>query len=289
VHGVGRLSRVAVLGTGLTGAPIAARLAAHCDVTAWNRTAARAEALRPHGVSVAATPAKAVAGADVVLLVVLGEAAVDAVTAAALPGLRPGTLVVDLATTGVEATRRLVAAVESAGACAAKAPFFGSVPEAEAGALFFTVGCSEADAPRVEEALAPLGESYRVGDAETCAALKLALNTLVFTMVGLIAESLALARIQGVDPELVLEVLARGTGVRAPIFLGRGRMILDEEWEARASVELALQDLGLIERAAAEHRLRLPLTETAHDLFRRAGAAGLEGEDMAAVAKLVTG
>ena len=53
-------------------------------------------------------------------------------------------------------------------------------------------------------------------------------------------------------------------------------------------MELALQDLGLIERAADDHGLRLPLTEAAHALFRRAGAAGLGHEDMAAVAKLVT-
>ena len=180
MHGLGRLSRLAVLGTGLTGAPIAARLAAQgARVTAWNRTASKAEALRAHGVAVAATPALAVRDAEAVLLVVLGEEAVDAVLASALPGLRPGTLVLDLATTGAAATRGLVGAVEAAGGRAAKAPFFGSVPEAEAGTLFFTIGCREADTSPVEDVLRPLGESYRVGDPETCAALKLALNTLV--------------------------------------------------------------------------------------------------------------
>ena len=282
MHGVGGLSeRVAVLGTGRSGAAVARRLAAEgAAVAAWNRTRARAEEL---GVDVADTAADAAGSAGTVLLVVLDEQAADEVVAAALPALRPGALVLDLTTTSPAATRRLDGALRDAGARPVKAPVFGSVPEAERGALFFLLGCAEADERAATEALRPLGEAMRVGDAETCARLKLALNLLVFTMVGAIAETITLARSLGVDPQLALDVLARGTGVRAPIYEGRGRMMLEGDFEAHASIAMALKDLDLI--AAAADGLELPLTETAHELFRRAAAAGLGEEDMAAVIK----
>lgn len=278
------MSRIAVLGTGLTGAPIAVRLAAQDDeVAVWNRTRAKAEALRPQGIEVAATPAEAVAGADAVLLCLLDEEANEAVLAQAEPGFEPRTLVLDLSTTSVAAASAFAERV----ARPAKAPFFGSVPEAERGALFFVVGCRDKDWNDVQAVLAPLGEVFHVGDVATAAALKLALNVLVYPMVENIAESIALARGQGIDPELVLAALARGTGVRAPIYLGRGRLIVDGDYDARATVELARKDLALIAQAAQEAGLRLPLVETAREVFERAGAAQLDGEDMAAVAKLL--
>jgi 3-hydroxyisobutyrate dehydrogenase len=278
------MSRIAVLGTGLAGAPIAARLAGHDhEVVAWNRTRAKAEALREHRIEVADTPALAVRDADAVVLCPLGEAANDAVLPQALPSLAPTTLVLDLSTTGVAATKAFREAV----ARAVKAPFFGSVPEAERGALFFVVGSRDGDRNSAEALLAPLGEVFHVGSPEQAAALKLALNVLVFTMVENIAEAITLARAQGVDPELVLEALSRGTGVRAPIYLGRGRMIVDGDFAPRATVELARKDLALIVAAARQLGLRLPLTEAAQVVFERAGAAKLDHEDMAAVAKLL--
>jgi 3-hydroxyisobutyrate dehydrogenase-like beta-hydroxyacid dehydrogenase len=104
-------------------------------------------------------------------------------------------------------------------------------------------------------------------------------------MVGAIAETIALARRLGVDPQLALDVLALGTGVRAPIYQGRGRMMLAGDFEAHASIAMALKDLELIEAAAGE--LELPLTEAARRVFLRAAAAGLGEEDMAAVVKVL--
>jgi 3-hydroxyisobutyrate dehydrogenase len=275
------VSRVAVLGTGLTGGPIATRLAAHGDdVVVWNRTRAKAEAL---GLPAAGTPAEAVEGAEVVVLCLLGDAATDGVLGDSVSALDDDALVIDLATTSVEATRRLAGAVPRP----VKAPFFGSVPEVERGALFFVVGCGDGDWVPAQGALAPLGETFHVGDPEAAAALKLALNLLVFTMVENIAETLALARAQGVDPQLALEVLSRGTGVRSPIYLARGRLMLARDFAPRATIELARHDLALIAAAARERGLRLPMTEAARDVFERAGAAGLDDKDLAAVASLL--
>src|SRR5688572_10548335 len=104
--------KLALLGTGLIGAPAARRLAAAgFDVTVWNRTAARAAPLREAGIGVAETPAGAVAGADAVLLFLLDEHTVAEVLERLLPALAPGTLVVDFATTSVAAAESFAAAV----------------------------------------------------------------------------------------------------------------------------------------------------------------------------------
>ena len=277
--------KLALLGTGLVGSVAARRLAASgAAVTVWNRTRARAEAT---GLEVASSPREAVAGADAILLFLLDEAAVADVLDEALPALPPGALVVDLATTSVAAAERYEERVRAAGGRAAVAPFFGSVPEAERGALYALVGCREAHLGDVRGLLEPLCEgTYHGGSPGETAALKLALNVLVFPMVELIAESLALAEAQGVDPERVLAVLADGTGVRSPIYSGRGRMILDGDFAPRATVELAVKDLALIRAAAAATGVELPLVEQTAALFDEAAAAGLAAEDMAAVAKL---
>ena len=283
--------KLALLGTGLIGAPAAGRLAgAGFDVTVWNRTAATAAPLRSVGIGVAETPAGAVAGAQAVLLFLLDEEAVAEVLERLLPALAPGTLVVDFATTSVAAAERFEAATHAAGGRAAVAPFFGSVPEVERGALYAVSGSAEEDEAELRELLGHLCSGvHHAGAPGAAAALKLALNVLVFPMVELIGESLALARAQGIDPERVLQVLAEGTGVRSPIYSGRGRLILDRDFAPRATVELATKDLALIAAAAAAHGLELPLAERTRERFDEAAAAGHAREDMAAVAKLLVG
>jgi 3-hydroxyisobutyrate dehydrogenase-like beta-hydroxyacid dehydrogenase len=280
----------ALLGTGLIGS-VAARqlLEAGRSVRLWNRTAAKAKALRGRDAEVARTPAEAVLGVDAVLLFLLDEAAVaEVLDAGALDGLEHGALVVDLATTSPRAAEQFAARVREAGGRPAVAPFFGSVPEAERGELYALVGCDEGDLADVQETLAPLASRlHHAGTPAETAALKLALNVLVFPMVELIAESLALAEAQGIDPERVLAVLAEGTGVRSPIYSGRGRLMLDGDFAPRATVELATKDLALIEAAASEAGVDLPLLRRTRELFDVASEAGLAGEDMAAVSKLL--
>lgn len=281
--------KLALLGTGLIGAPAACRLAAAgFDVTVWNRTAAAAEPLRQGGIGVAETPAGAVAGAEAVLLFLLDEEAVAEVLERLLPALAPGTLVIDFATTSVAAAERFATSVTAAGGRAAVAPFFGSVPEVERGALYAVCGNAADDEAELRVLLDQLCSGIHLaGSPGSAAALKLALNVLVFPMVELIGESLALAQALGVDPERVLQVLAEGTGVRSPIYSARGRLILDGDFAPRATVELATKDLALIASAAAEHGLELPLVERTRERFDAAAAAGNAHEDMAAVAKLL--
>jgi len=282
---------VAVLGTGAIGAPVARRLrAAGREASAWDRAPERAATLAADGVVVAERAADAVAGAAAVLLLVLDGKAVTQALDDVLPALSTGTLVVDMTTSSVAEKRDFAARVREAGGRPAEAPFFGTIPQAEAGELYAVVGCDEADVDDVRAVLMLICSGlFRHGGVGDASALKLAANVLVFPMVELIAEALALAKAQGVDPAALLALLEAGTGVRSPIYLARGRLMVDGDFGARASVGLAAKDLELIHDAAFAAGMELPLLERTRSIFAEARAAGLEDEDMAAVYKLVGG
>src|SRR5258708_1746546 len=90
------------------GAPMARRLvdAGH-DVSVWNRTASRAEALKEHGARVAATPAEAVTDADFVITMLADPSAEEAVVASFADSLRPDAVLIEMSTIGPDAVRRV--------------------------------------------------------------------------------------------------------------------------------------------------------------------------------------
>jgi 3-hydroxyisobutyrate dehydrogenase len=114
--------RVAVLGTGIMGAPMArnVRAAGH-EVRAWNRSREKAEPLAEHGVTVAASVAEAVAAADVVVTMLADAQAVEAVAEEAL-GAMDGAVLAQMSTIGIDATERLARRAEAAGVAFVDAP-----------------------------------------------------------------------------------------------------------------------------------------------------------------------
>src|SRR5690349_19676316 len=97
------MTSVAVLGTGIMGAPMAGNLArAGHDVRVWNRTRAKAEPLAKDGARVVDEPAEAVEGAEVVLTMLFDGAAVTETMDRAAAGLRPGAAWIQSTTAGLD-------------------------------------------------------------------------------------------------------------------------------------------------------------------------------------------
>jgi 3-hydroxyisobutyrate dehydrogenase len=165
------VATVAVLGTGIMGGPIARRLAeAGHEVRVWNRTREKAEALA--GVTVAATPAEAAAGAEAVVTMLADAAAVDAVMAAG--GVPDGTLWIQMSTVGAEPTDRWARAAGERDVVFVDAPVLGSRPHAEAGELFVLASGPEEARPRCEPLFAPLARRVEwLGEAGLGSRLKL--------------------------------------------------------------------------------------------------------------------
>ncbi|MGG7611643.1 NAD(P)-binding domain-containing protein, partial [Streptomyces sp. ZG43] len=102
------MERIAFLGLGSMGTPMARRLlAAGHPLTVWNRTASRAEPLRAEGAQVALSPAEAVLGTGIVVTMLAGPEALDAVAEEVLPALGRGTVWAEMSTVGPDAVAAL--------------------------------------------------------------------------------------------------------------------------------------------------------------------------------------
>ena len=206
------MSKIAFLGLGQMGAPMATRLlqAGH-HVTVWNRTPERATPLVERGAVAAASPAEAAAGVDVAITMLATPDAIEQVVLGdeglAL-ALGPGQVFIDMSTVGPETVGDVAARLPE-GVSMVDAPVRGSVPQATEGSLDVFVGATDEGFERVRPILESLGDVRHVGGPGSGAAMKLVVNATLGASIVAFGEALALARSLGLDRGDVLDVLAR--------------------------------------------------------------------------------
>jgi 3-hydroxyisobutyrate dehydrogenase-like beta-hydroxyacid dehydrogenase len=190
------MANVTFLGTGLIGGALAEAAATRGDtVTAWNRTAAKAEALRAFGIRAAATPAEAIAGADRVHLALPDDAAVDAVLEACGASL-VGPLVVDHSTASPAGTAARAARLAAQGVRFVSAPVFMSPQMCRtAGGMMLAAG-PRAVFEQAAPALAKMtGKVDYLGERpDLAAAFKLFGNAMILAVTGGLADVYAMAK-----------------------------------------------------------------------------------------------
>jgi len=269
---VGGMTTVAFLGLGHMGAPMAARLvAAGHKVTVWNRTRAKAEALA--GADVAATPAAAAAGAEVVITMLTGPDAVEAVVlgeSGAASTIRPGAVLVEMSTIGPTAAAALAGRLPD-GVGLVDAPVGGSTGMAERGELTILTGGTDRDVEAALPVLEALGKVLRCGGPGRGAAAKLVAISAMVTGVTLLGELRAVGAELGLPTELAERLLAAGP---MSIFVERAKGT-----GGHYAAELAAKDLGLtVEHAPA------PLVEAALGRIR-AALPRVSGRDLSVLAE----
>ncbi|MFD8708454.1 NAD(P)-dependent oxidoreductase [Kitasatospora sp. NPDC059648] len=226
------MEKIAFLGLGRMGRPMARRLAAAgYPLTVWNRSPGRAD-----GLTEAAGPAEAVAGAGIVVTMLSDPDAVAEVAGQFTPALSPGALWIDMSSIGPRAVAGLRARLPE-GVAMVDAPVVGSVGPAADGALGVFAGGEDADLERAEPVLAHLGRVRRCGGPGAGAALKVVVIGGIVASVTVLAEVLTVAGELGVSQEVALEVLSAGPLAGA---LARARST-----ESDFPVRLAAKDLAL--------------------------------------------
>ena len=274
------MTRVAFLGLGRMGAPMARRLvdAGH-EVVVWNRTASKAEGFDAR----TETPAGAVTGAEIVITMLADADAVrDVVFGSGLAhALRPDAVYIDIGTIGVRAAVRLH---ETVGRATLDAPVGGGVAQAESGELVVLVGGEESALERVRPVLGVFGEVIHCGGPGRGQAAKLVFNAvLAVTMAG-VGEAFALGERLGLQPDLVVDVLRRG-GAR-PMVERKGVMIARGDYPASFALALMRKDVGLVREAARDVGAWLPLAGLAEEIYGRAVGEGLGEFDYSGVTEL---
>ncbi|MBK1648357.1 NAD(P)-dependent oxidoreductase [Rhabdochromatium marinum] len=247
------ISRVTVLGLGLLGAEVALRLTRQgFAVTGWNRTANKIQALAGQGITLAATPAAAMAEAEVTLLLLSDAAAIEASLFATEPApVLSGQTVVQMGTIAPEESRQLAQRVTEAGGDYLEAPVLGSLPEAHSGRLILMAGGDQALFERYQPLFQALsGHPQRIGAVGQAAALKLAMNQLIGGLTACFSLSLGLVRAEGIDVESFMGLL-RASALYAPTFDKKLDNYLNHDYaQANFPFKHLLKDIELFRRVA---------------------------------------
>jgi 3-hydroxyisobutyrate dehydrogenase len=290
---MGDKGTVAVLGTGIMGGAMARRLCqAGFEVRVWNRTRERAEPLAEAGAAVAASPAQAADQADYVLTMLADGGAVEAAMFG--PGGAAGAAGDDAvwlqtSTVGVRSTTVLARGAGMRDLLFVDAPVLGTKEPAERGELLLLASGPE----NARDRCAPVFDAVAtrvlwLGPAGAGTRLKLVVNTWLVGLVGALAESVALGKCLGADPERFLEAI-RGGPVGAPYADVKGRAMIAADFPPSFPLSLAHKDIRLVQEAAADCDLLLPLAGTMAQQFGRATQLGHADDDMAAVYYAITG
>lgn len=276
---------VALLGTGIMGAGMGQNiLAAGLPLHVWNRSPEKAKPLADAGAMLAADPAGAVRGADVVITMLGDGGHVAAVMERAEPGLAAGQVWAQMTTAGIEQDALLEFAAAH-GMEFVDAPVSGTRQPAEAGQLLVLAAGSSAARAIVQPVFDAVGRATNwVADSASGLAasrLKLVLNSWVLAVTAGTAEAIALARALDVDPSAFLASVAGGP-LDLPYMQAKAAAILAEDWTPNFSVSNAAKDGDLIVAAGAAHGVALDVAAAAAARNRRAEAAGHGEHDMAA-------
>ena len=285
--------RIAFLGLGVMGAPMAGHLArAGHKVTVYNRNASRAEAwVKQHAelsVALAATPAEAARGQDIVITCVGNdEDLVEVVLGSegALAEMAPGALFIDHTTVSPASARRIASEANARGVLALDAPVSGGQAGAENGKLSIMCGGS----PEAMQAAQPVIQAYaarivHIGAPGAGQAAK-AVNQICIagTLAGL-SEGLRFAQAAGLDLDRVFEAVSGGAAQSWQMD-NRWATMARGEFDFGFAIDWMRKDLAIALAEAKAHGLELPVTRLVDGFYADVQAKGGARQDTSALVR----
>ncbi len=205
--------KIAFIGLGAMGTPMARHLAKHHEVTVWNRTREKAERhAREHGTKVAADLADC-AAADAIITILPTSREVDEVVEQLMPHLRKGTLWIDATSGDPNVSRETACRLAGKGVAFVDAPVTGAVVGAEKATLTIMIGGSAEDFAKAKTTLEHNGKTIiHVGPVGAGHAIKVLTNSIMGATVWITSECLLLAKQYGIDIKTALAVTNAGSG-----------------------------------------------------------------------------
>jgi 3-hydroxyisobutyrate dehydrogenase-like beta-hydroxyacid dehydrogenase len=284
--------KLAFIGLGRMGSGMARNLlrAGH-QVTVYNRSREKAEALAAEGAHIASSPADACRDCEAALSMLADDRAVETVAfgsngmASALP---PGAIHVSCSTIGTAMARRLTEQHGGLGQGYLSAPVFGRPEAAEAKTLIVVAAGAAELIERCRPVFDAIGRQTFVAGAEPwqANAVKLCGNFMIASMLETFGEAFATLRKAGVDRHLFLETISALFG--SPVYANYGRMMADERFEpAGFALKLGLKDVRLVLETAEECASPMPLASLIRDHLLSAVAQGQADLDWSSIARVI--
>ena len=278
------MAKVAFLGMGVMGYPMAGHIAAagH-DVTVYNRTTAKAEAwAAQHGGSFAETPAAAAAGADFVFCCVGDDPDVLAVATGpdgAIPVMKNGSVFIDNSTISADVARQVYDSAKARGIAALDAPVSGGQAGAENGKLTVMIGGDAA----AFEAARPLIECYgatvvHMGEPGSGQKTKMVNQICIAGLVQALSEGLNFATAAGLDSDKLLAAISGGAA-QSWQMVNRGHTMVKDEFDFGFAVDWMRKDLRICLEESKRNGAALPVTEIVAGYYAELSAGGYGRND----------
>ena len=284
--------KVGVCGTGRMGSAIARRLmSVGHEVGVWNRNSAKTKPLTDAGAKLFASSAELVEGCEVTIVMLLNDAATEAVYRGSngiLQSRLAGKLVIDMSTVRPDTMKSNGALALQQGAAFVECPVGGSTGPAKEGTLFGLVGGAKADVVRAMPVLEQLCRRIEhVGDLGSGATMKLAVNLPLLVYWQALGEALTICKPLNLPADRLIDILSDTAGTPTAM-KGRGAAIAKvlggaPLGETAFGLSAAKKDLATAVQFGASIRAELPVTASALACFEEAEAAGLGDADATAI------
>ncbi|MCE0522830.1 MAG: NAD(P)-dependent oxidoreductase [Methylacidiphilales bacterium] len=273
------MKRITVAGLGIIGSAWAGNL--HADglaVRGWNRSPRDFPFYE-------ADLARAVADAEMIIIVVADPPAVESVLDVIVPQLKPEQLVVQSSTISAHWTKLFARRVEATGAEFLEAPFTGSKPAAEARKTVFYLGGPEKLVEKARPVLQRLSSTLlHVGALGKASSLKLAMNLNLALMMEALSESLTLARAEGIPDDKFFDALHPNVG-RSGLSDLKEPKLRARDYAAQFSLKHMNKDLRLTLETAGD--LDLPTAKTLKSFYDNGMKGGLADDDFSGMIRLL--
>jgi 3-hydroxyisobutyrate dehydrogenase len=289
-EGYAMSERIGFIGLGLMGTGFTKRLiATGHEVTGYDPDPVRMTEALKRGVRPAKSAAEVASQSDIILICVINTAAMEDATLGArgiaAAGEIKGKVVVDHSTAEIKATLRIAEALRERGAQFIDAPVSGGPGAAETGTLAIMAGGSDEAVARIAPLMRHLGTMTHMGGNGAGQATKLVNQTIVLTNYCVLAEALRLGEAYGVDTRKIATALAPGHAGSnlMPVLLPR---MIEKDFRPLGYVRQILKDLEMLQAAAADEHIAMPMAAQALTLYRLLAASGRSELDGSAVVTL---
>lgn len=274
-----------MVGLGLMGSAMATRLLkAGWRVHVWNRTPGKAQPLVARGATWTDQP---LATSSRIVVSLYDSRAVAEVLDAMLPGARPGVTILDTTTGDPGDVEALAARMTGAGMTYLDAPISGSSEQTLRGEALVLVGGPRGDFERCEDVWAALGgRVLHCGPTGSASRMKLVTNLVLGLNRAALAEGLAFAESQGVDPAAALAVL-RASMAYSRAIDAKGDKMVRRDFTPQARLSQHLKDVRILLARAHAAGQELPLTDAHRRLMELGEERGLGHEDNSAVLEVL--
>ena len=262
---------VAVLGTGLMGAPMAQNLLkAGYPVSVWNRSADKALPLAGNGAEICASPAEAAEKAEFIITMVSdGKAVADLLFEQGLAdAMRTDSIFIDMSSIKPAEARDHATRLAESGIAYLDAPVSGGTRGAEAATLAIMAGGGQEAFDRARPVLEAMGRPVHVGPAGAGQLAKLANQAIVASTIGVVAEAMLLAEQGGADPAALRDAL-KGGFADSVILQQHGERMTTGNFAPGGRSAIQLKDMDNILEEAARLDLELPLSSQMQQRYRR--------------------